>query len=214
MIVIGITGGIGTGKTTASDYLEEQGFAVIDADQIGRELTADGQPILAEIRDRFGCVTDGGAEGNGLVLDRKAMADLVFNNKEIKEEYDQLIHAEIIEEIDREIEELSKTDVKGILLDAPLLFEAGLEALCDTVWCVWLPKELQLKRLMERDGLSRKEAEKRVASQMPPREKKRRSDLVIDTRGTREESAAFAEQAYRAFLSRTGENQTSLEEHR
>ena len=96
MIVIGITGGIGTGKTTASDYLEDKGFAVIDADQIGRELTADGQPILTEIRDRFGCVTEGGAEGNGLVLDRKAMADLVFNNKEIKEEYDQLIHAEII----------------------------------------------------------------------------------------------------------------------
>ena len=113
-------------------------------------------------------------------------------------------------------QELAETEAAGepvCVLDAPLLFEAGLEALCDTVWCAWLPKKLQLKRLMERDGLTRKEAEMRIASQMPPREKKKRSDLVIDTRGTREESAAFAEQAYRELLSCIEENQTSLEEH-
>ena len=187
MIVIGITGGIGTGKTTASEYLEEQGFAVIDADQIGRELTADGQPILAEIRDRFGCVTDGGAEGNGLVLDRKAMADLVFNNKEIKEEYDQLIHAEIIEEIDREIEELSKTDVKGILLDAPLLFEANINDRCDVVILITADMDERIGRVSLRDDADEEDIQDRINNQFSDDEKARSSDFIVDNSGEPED---------------------------
>ena len=187
MIVIGITGGIGTGKTTASDYLEEKGFAVIDADQIGRELTADGQPILTEIRDRFGCVTDGGAEGNGLVLDRKAMADLVFNNKEIKEEYDQLIHAEIIEEIDREIEELSKTDVKGILLDAPLLFEANINDRCDVVILITADMDERIGRVSLRDDADEEDIQDRINNQFSDDEKARSSDFIVDNSGEPED---------------------------
>lgn len=187
MIVIGITGGIGTGKTTASDYLEEQGFAVIDADQIGRELTADGQPILAEIRDRFGCVTDGGAEGNGLVLDRKAMADLVFNNKEIKEEYDQLIHAEIIEQIDRDIEELSKTDVKGILLDAPLLFEANINDRCDVVILITADMDERIGRVSLRDDADEEDIQDRINNQFSDDEKARSSDFIVDNSGEPED---------------------------
>ena len=187
MIVIGITGGIGTGKTTASDYLEEQGFAVIDADQIGRELTADGQPILAEIRDRFGCVTDGGAEGNGLVLDRKAMADLVFNNKEIKEEYDQLIHAEIIEQIDRDIEELSKTDAKGILLDAPLLFEANINDRCDVVILITADMDERIGRVSLRDDADEEDIQDRINNQFSDDEKARSSDFIVDNSGEPED---------------------------
>ena len=187
MIVIGITGGIGTGKTTASDYLEEQGFAVIDADQIGRELTADGQPILAEIRDRFGCVTDGGAEGNGLVLDRKAIAELVFNNKEIKEEYDQLIHAEIIEEIDQKIEELSKTDAKGILLDAPLLFEANINDRCDVVILITADMDERIGRVSLRDDADEEDIQDRINNQLSDDEKARSSDFIVDNSGEPED---------------------------
>jgi len=187
MIVIGITGGIGTGKTTASDYLEEKGFAVIDADQIGRELTADGQPILTEIRDRFGCVTEGGAEGNGLVLDRKAMADLVFNNKEIKEEYDQLIHAEIIEEIDREIDELDKTDAKGILLDAPLLFEANINDRCDVVILITADMDERIGRVSLRDDADEEDIQDRINSQFSDDEKARSSDFIVDNSGEPED---------------------------
>ena len=187
MIVIGITGGIGTGKTTASDYLEEQGFAVIDADQIGRELTADGQPILAEIRDRFGCVEDGGTEGNGLVLDRKAMADLVFNNKEIKEEYDHLIHAEIIEEIDQKIEELSKTDAKGILLDAPLLFEANINDRCDVVILITADMDERIGRVSLRDDADEEDIQDRINNQFSDDEKARSSDFIVDNSGEPED---------------------------
>ena len=187
MIVIGITGGIGTGKTTASDYLEEQGFAVIDADQIGRELTADGQPILTEIRDRFGCVSEDGTEGNGLVLDRKAMADLVFNNEEIKEEYDQLIHAEIIEEIDRQIEELSETDAKGILLDAPLLFEANINDRCDVVILITADMDERIGRVSLRDDADEEEIQDRINNQMSDDEKARASDFIVDNSGEPED---------------------------
>ena len=187
MIVIGITGGIGTGKTTASDYLEEQGFAVIDADQIGRELTADGQPILTEIRDRFGCVTDGGTEGNGLILDRKAMADLVFNNKEIKEEYDQLIHAEIIEQIDRDIEELSKTDAIGILLDAPLLFEANNNDRCDVVILITADMDERIGRVSLRDDADEEDIQDRINNQFSDDEKARSSDFIVDNSGEPED---------------------------
>ena len=187
MIVIGITGGIGTGKTTASDYLEEKGFAVIDADQIGRELTADGQPILTEIRDRFGCVTEGGAEGNGLVLDRKAMADLVFNNKEIKEEYDRLIHAEIIEEIDRKIEELEKTDAKGILLYAPLLFEANINDRCDVVILITADMDERIGRVSLRDDADEEDIQDRINNQFSDDEKARSSDFIVDNSGEPED---------------------------
>ena len=207
--VIGLTGGIACGKSNISSALSSLGAKVIDADRISRELTAPGGKALPGIREAFG-----DAFFDGDVLDRKALGRLVFSDQEALKQLNRLTHPLILAKIRQELADTEAAGEPVCVLDAPLLFEAGLDSLCDTVWCVWLPKELQLKRLMERDGLSRKEAEKRVASQMPPREKKRRSDLVIDTRGTREESAAFAEQAYRDFLSRTEENQTSLEEHR
>jgi dephospho-CoA kinase len=187
MMVIGITGGIGTGKTTASEYLEDKGFARIDADQIGRELTANGQPILEAIRDQFGCVSEGGTEGNGLVLDRKAMADLVFNNKGIKEEYDQLIHGEIIEEIDRAIEELSETDAKGILLDAPLLFEANINDRCDVVILITADMDERIGRVSLRDDADEEDIQERINNQMSDDEKARSSDFIVDNSGEPED---------------------------
>ncbi len=207
--VIGLTGGIACGKSNISSALSSIGAKVIDADRISRELTAPGGKALPGIREAFG-----DAFFDGDVLDRKALGRLVFSDPEALERLNKLTHPLILAEIRQELADAEAAGEPVCVLDAPLLFEAGLEALCDTVWCVWLPKKLQLKRLMERDGLSRKEAEKRVASQMPPGEKKRRSDLVIDTRRTREESVAFAEKAYRELLSCIEENQTSLEEHR
>ena len=100
------------------------------------------------------------------------------------------------------------------MLEAPLLYEAGLDRLCDTVWCAWVPEEIQIQRLTERDGLTREEAAQRIASQMPAAEKKRRSGLVIDTSGSREESAALAEQAYRKLLAALNRPQDAWEENR
>lgn len=187
MMVIGITGGIGTGKSTASEYLQDKGFALIDADQIGRDLTADGQPLLELIRDQFGCVAEGGTAGNGLVLDRKAMADLVFNNAEIKEAYDQLVHREIIDEIDRRVEELSETDAKGILLDAPLLFEANINDRCDVVILITADMDERIGRVSLRDDADEDEIQDRINNQMSDEEKARSSDFIVDNSGEPED---------------------------
>ena len=205
--VIGLTGGIASGKSNLSAALHALGAEVIDADRISRALTAPGGPALPAIRAAFGNSFFHGEE-----LDRKALGRLVFSDPEALNRLNGLTHPLILQEIRERLRALEQAGVPVCVLDAPLLYEAGLDSLCDTVWCAWLPKEQQIRRLRERDGLTRKEAKRRIASQMPPREKKRRSDLVIDTRGSREESAAQAEKAYLAVLSE--QTQKPMEEHR
>ena len=207
--VIGLTGGIASGKSNLTSALAALGAEVIDADQISRALTAPGGKALPGIREAFG-----EAYFRGDALDRKALGRLVFSDPEALKKLNGLTHPLILKEIRDRLRALEAAGKPVCVLDAPLLFEAGLEGLCDTVWCAWLPKKLQVKRLRERDGLTGIEAAKRIASQMPPAEKKKRSDLVIDTRGSREESAAQAERAFRAVLSRIDSAQQPMEEHR
>ena len=183
MMVIGITGGIGSGKSTASEYLIDQGFVSIDADQIGRDLTAEGQPLLEKIGERFGCVSQTGTIGNGLVLDRKAMADLVFGDSKVKKQFDELVHGEIIAVIDAKIAELSKTDARGILLDAPLLFEAHIDDRCDKVILVTADIDKRIERVCMRDGSEPDAIRARISNQMSDEEKAERSDFVVDNSG-------------------------------
>ena len=186
-MVIGITGGIGTGKSTAVRYLLEKGFASIDADQIGRDLTADGQPLLEKIGEQFGCVSQDGTVGNGLVLDRRAMADLVFTDSDIKEQYDELIHSEIIAIIDEKIAELSRTDVRGILLDAPLLFEANINDRCDVVILIVADMDERIDRVSIRDDADEEDIRDRISSQMSDEAKAEFSDFVVDNSGEPED---------------------------
>ncbi|MBE6045238.1 MAG: dephospho-CoA kinase [Clostridiales bacterium] len=190
MIVIGITGGIGTGKSTAAEYLIEKGFALIDADQIGRDLTAEGEPILAEIEEKFGCVSHDGQKGNGLVLDRKAMADLVFRDNEVKEQFDQMMHQEIISIIDRNIAELKQTDARGILLDAPLLFEANINDRCDVVILITADMDERIDRVSQRDDADEEDIRDRINNQMSDEEKAKYADFVIDNSGEPEDMFA------------------------
>lgn len=187
MMVIGITGGIGTGKSTAAEYLISKGFVTIDADQIGRDLTADGQPLLAEIEEMFGCVSHDGTIGNGLVLDRKAMADLVFRDSEVKEQFDELIHREIIAVIDEKIRELKQTDARGILLDAPLLFEANINDRCHVVILITADMDERIDRVSERDDADEDDIRDRINSQMSDEDKAEYSDFVVDNSGEPED---------------------------
>ena len=187
MMVIGITGGIGTGKSTASKYLVDKGFALIDADQIGRDLTADGQPLLEKIGEMFGCVGRTGSVGNGLVLDRKAMADKVFNDADVKEQYDELVHSEIIDLIDHRIAELKQSDARGILLDAPLLFEANINDRCDVVILITADMDERIDRVVERDDADEDDVRDRINSQMSDEQKAEYSDFVVDNSGEPED---------------------------
>lgn len=197
MKVIGLTGGIGTGKTTAAEYLVHKGFAHIDADEISRKLTADGQPILEIIRDEFGCVEDGADTGNGLVLNRRALADAVFNDLEKRRRFDSIIHAEIIKEIDRQIEmyrnaktEGSDGRPAGILLDAPLLFEAGINNRCDAVILITADIQTRIQRVMTRDNVTETAVRDRIRNQMSDEEKRNLADYVVDNSGDPEEMYA------------------------
>lgn len=197
MIVLGITGGIGSGKTTAAGYLRSLGFACVDVDQIGRELTAEGSPLL-EILDReFG---PDGKYGRGIailrdssiegikILDRKALASVVFSDEKARARFNEIIHSRMLRIIRKQIEELRKKEnIRGILLDAPLMYEAGCDTMCDHVILVTAPVELRIERVMKRDGTTREDVVSRIKSQMSDEEKARLADFVVDNSGDTDE---------------------------
>lgn len=182
MKVIGLTGGIGTGKSTVSSYLKEKEFAIVDADQIAREITAPGEPLLKELSEAFGTsliLQDGS-------LDRKALADIVFMNKEKKKKLDRMMHSRIIAEIENQVREYKRGAYRGIILDVPLLFETGLEKMCDETWLLTADRQVRIERVCLRDGASPADVERRIQNQMDDEEKKKRADKILDNSGERD----------------------------
>ena len=180
--VVGLTGGIASGKSTLARALSEAGAPLIDADQVARGQTAQGGAALPAIRAAFGeRVFDGEA------LNRRALAAHVFANKDALATLNSITHPLILQEIDRRIAALQ--DAPAVVLDVPLLYEVGWDSRCDEVWCAWVPVWRQMIRLMRRDGLSPLHAWRRIKSQMPGRERRNRADHVVDTSGTKQQSA-------------------------
>lgn len=187
MRVIGLTGSIACGKSHVSAALAKLGARVIDGDLLSRALTAPGGAALPALREAFG---EGVFHPDG-TLNRGALGRVVFSDAASLARLDSIMQPLIRRMTEEGIEAARAAGCEVCVLDMPLLYEKGLDALCDRVWCVWLPRETQLERLMARDGLSRPDAEKRVASQLSADEKARRADVVIDTRGTPEETEAL-----------------------
>lgn len=195
--VVGLTGGIGTGKSTAADYLRSRGFAHIDADAIGREITADGSPMLPVLNELFGPSGVFGKAGVEILhsdgsLDRPALASLVFTDKARKQQLDKVMFEAIISEIDRQIDEFRKDAENvaapaGIILDAPLLFEAGLESRCDLILLLVADEDVRIRRVCSRDGVTARDVRNRINSQLSDDEKRKKSHIVIDNSGTKEE---------------------------
>ncbi len=173
--IVGITGGIATGKTHVTRTLESAGARVLDADVISRRLTSDGGEALPGIRDLFG---DGVFLPDG-VLDRRALGARVFSDPGEKARLEALLHPMILGEIREQTR-----GAEGIVFwSVPLLTECGLDRECDRVWCTYVPQAEQVRRVMKRDGLTRREALQRVRSQLPAREKAAAADLVFRTDG-------------------------------
>ena len=184
MRLIGITGSIACGKSTVSQELIRRGFPVIDGDVLSRELTAPGGQAMPEIRTVFGdhyILTDGS-------LNRRAMAKLVFSDPSARARLDQLMAPYLQDLTQKRIETVRSSGSPLCFLDMPLLYEKGYDRYCDAVWCVWIPEELQLQRLMDRDGFSRQEALSRMRSVMSSDEKADLSSVVIDNSGSVEET--------------------------
>ncbi len=180
MKILGLTGGIACGKSTISLTLKEQGAVIIDGDVLSRQLTAPGGAALPGIRARFG---EGVFHPDGS-LDRRSLGQLVFSDDRARQMLDDLMQPLLMDMIRAGIAQARADGAAVCVLDMPLLYEKGIDALCDRVWCAWLPHALQLERLMLRDGFTAHEAEMRISSQMPVDEKAARADIVIDTSGT------------------------------
>ena len=188
MKIIGLTGGIACGKSTVSKALRALGACIIDADAVAHELSQPNQALFNAYVQRFGMaiVTPGGT------LDRAAIARLIFTDPTMRAEVEQISHPLIRRAVEERLRMAEKEQKRAAVLDVPLLFEAGWDALADEVWVVALPPEEQLMRLLARDRtMSAGEARARIAAQMPLAEKCARADVVIDNSGTKEETRDY-----------------------
>ena len=184
MKIIGLTGGIACGKSTVSTELRALGAAIIDADALAHELSQPHQPLYNAYVQRFGreIVTENGT------LDRAAIARRVFADPAVRAEVDAIAHPLIRMAAEERLRAARDENKRAAVLDVPLLFEAGWDALADETWVVALPREEQLARLLARDtSMDEGEARARIAAQMPLAEKCARADVIIDNSGTKEE---------------------------
>lgn len=194
--IVGLTGGIGSGKSTITRILAELGATTIDADAIVHELQAPGQPMLRTLADAFGSeiLTADGA------LDRKALGAIVFRDEQARARLGEIVHAPVIGEMMRRAKAARDRGDPLVVLDIPLLFEGrvsgrGSGALMrfDATICVWVDEAAQLARTMARDGCDEDEARRRMAAQLPIDEKRELADHVIDNSGTPEQTRAQVE---------------------
>lgn len=196
--VVGLTGGMGCGKSEAARYLSELGARHVDADGISRELTAVGSEALEEIRAAFGAevfLEDGS-------LNRPALAARIFENPLEKRVLEGILHPKVQRRMVQAIDEAGAQGVAVTVLDVPLLFESGMDALCDEIWVMRVDERTQLARICARDGLSEAQARARIQCQMSMEERCRRADRVIESGRPVEKTRSELNQLYRQLLRR------------
>lgn len=196
-LLVGLTGGIATGKSTVAALFRRLGAVVIDADVLAREVVEPGEPALAAIADEFGprVLT---ADGR---LDRKALGTIVFADADKRRRLEALTHPPIRERFHRQLEALAARGFRGLVLfDAPVMIESGNYKNMDCLVVVIADEASQLARLQARDGLERAEAVRRVGSQMPLAEKATLADYVIDNSGDTADTEAQVRRVHQALL--------------
>ncbi len=183
-MIIGLTGGIASGKSTVSNLLKEKGFTVIDADIAARVVVEPGQPVLENIIEVFGP----GIRTSDGALDRPALGKMVFHDEEKRKQLNEIIHPAVRKWMIDQKEKAIIAGKKTIILDIPLLFESDLTWMVEKTLLVYVDPETQLKRLMERNNYLEEEAKARIQSQMPIDEKRARADDIINNNGTIDET--------------------------
>ncbi|MEH7248773.1 dephospho-CoA kinase [Neobacillus niacini] len=178
-LVIGLTGGIASGKSTVSNMLKEMDIAVIDADVEARLAVEKGEPAYQKIVAEFG---DEIVLPNG-EIDRQKLGSIIFHNTEKRQLLNSIVHPEVRKRMNDQVDVAKSRGEKVIVLDIPLLFESKLTSIVEKTILVFVDRGVQLQRLMERNDLSFEEAEARVNSQMPLDEKVALADAVIDNNG-------------------------------
>jgi dephospho-CoA kinase len=195
-MIIGLTGSIATGKSESAKYFDALGVYSIDADAISRELTAKGMPALRELVEIFGHDI---LYSNG-TLNRKKLAYIIFSDKQAKLRVEKILHAYIIARVHEII--YHKINQYNIVINAPLLFEVGLNKICDKTVVIWVPYAIQLKRFALRDNLNVDEVKKRIDFQMPIEEKVKLADFVIDNTGSKKDLRNKVNYLYKLLTSK------------
>ena len=197
-IRLGLTGGVGCGKTTAAAYLKELGAAVVNADEISHALTQPNGAALPAILEWFGeavFLEDG-------TLDRVKLGDIVFNDPAQRIKLESIIHPAVQREMLNQIDEADQAGIDVVVLEVPLLFETGMDALCDLVWVMSTDLEHQVLRIMNRDQLTRAQAMARIESQMPLEDKEKRADRIVVTTKSIEDVRRELNSLYKELIRR------------
>lgn len=196
-LTIGLTGNIASGKSTVAAILKELGAQVIDADQVARQVVAKGEPALEELVIIFGdriLMPDG-------TLNRNKMGELAFSNYDNLRALNDITHPRIRQIICQSVEEFRlQTNYSILVIEASLLFETGLDQMVDQIWFVDTSVELQLERLMNRNGFTKKEALQRIDAQNSPDPKRKKSHVVISNTGDLSKLASKVKDFYEAAL--------------
>ena len=176
MKIIGLTGGIGSGKTTVSNYLTEKGFTVIDADKVARDIVEPGMKATKAIAFEFGedMINPDGS------LNRKKLGDAVFSDKEKLLKLNKITHQEILDRIKKNILELKNDKAELIFIDAPLLFETGIDSMVHETWVIDAPESIRIERIKIRDFIEDESIKLRIANQMEQGLKNAKATIVID----------------------------------
>ena len=184
MKIIGLTGGIGSGKTSVAAKLRALGARVFDADEAAKNAVLPGTEGFFKVVESFGPqIVD--ADGK---LNRMALAEIVFNDKESLKRLEEIIHSYVWQETDKFLNACREAGERAVILDIPLLIECGWHQKVDEVWLVALSVEKQIMRTMERSGMTAEAVQARIAAQMPLDQKKKYATLVIDNSGAWEET--------------------------
>ncbi len=183
-MILGLTGGIATGKSTVTAMLRERGIPVIDADQIAREVVEPGKPAYEAIVRHFSrdiLLEDG-------QIDRKKLGEVVFSDESERQKLNAIVHPEVRRVMRQEAEAAEANGEQIVFMDIPLLYESKLQYLVEKIVVVYAPGDMQLARMMERDELDEEQAKKRLRAQFPIDQKKLEADFLIDNSQSREET--------------------------
>lgn len=198
MRIIGITGGIATGKSTVTKILRNKGYPVICTDTLAHKAFQKKSATAKRILKTF------------KTLDRKKIAEIVFQNAAIRKKLEKIIHPFVIRETKKQIAILKKKKEPLIFLDVPLLFESGMNKICDVTFCIWAPQKTQIARMMLQRKMTRKDALSRIKAQMPLAQKVKKSDYVIRNVSTRSELVKKTETILPSFSLKENSNTAIL----
>ena len=195
-VKLGITGGVGSGKSVVCEYLKNKGVPVVSTDELARKAVMPGTAAYDQIVSYFGkdVLSDDGT------LNRKKLRSIITEDRNKKEMLEQFVHPEVFVQMEKEFEASKKKHAPIIAVEVPLLFEAGLEKKFDFVLTISVNADVRVKRLMARDQITRKEAEAFMGIQMPEADKIKKSDFVIDNNGSIKETLVKVDRFYENLM--------------